>query len=394
MREDVMMAGHQKPGRLNAMKLDAMSPEQIKKADKVLSSGTWTITAGAVLYSVLTVTPLVERVTPDGWEWTSPILPIVVDSAVIIVVRLDQAVSKLGTSGGAWPFILRWLTGLMTLALNMGDSALKADKVGMAVHAVAPLLLIVTAEAGLAYRRAINEALDRISDQAAREQAEEAAREQAERERREQVEAEREQAARKERERVAREQREHEDRERREREEREDRKAREQREYEAQMAREKREFDLTREREQREYEEKERERQRKEREAQRQRATREQGHVRPVSTPRTASVNTPTQAAGTPREPSVNTPRVAPVNTSLPPVNTSGGGVVNTPKAPAVNTSDDGSKMSLDKAREHVMNTPDAGVRELARQTGRSVGWVSQIRNGSKDKPAETAVPA
>lgn len=48
------------------------------------------------------------------------------------------------------------MTGCMTLALNVADSALKNDLVGVAVHAVAPLLLIVTAETGLAYRRAIH----------------------------------------------------------------------------------------------------------------------------------------------------------------------------------------------------------------------------------------------
>ncbi|MFG2334881.1 DUF2637 domain-containing protein, partial [Streptomyces sp. NPDC048604] len=144
-----------------------MSPEQLEGADKTLRRGTWTITAGAVLFSVLTVTPLVERVTPAGWQWTAPILPVVVDTAVVIVVRLDSTVSRLGGSTGGWPALLRWMTGLMTLLLNVGDSALTGDMVGVAVHAVAPLLLIVTAEAGLAYRRKIASALERI----AREQA-------------------------------------------------------------------------------------------------------------------------------------------------------------------------------------------------------------------------------
>ncbi|MER6232567.1 DUF2637 domain-containing protein [Streptomyces sp. NPDC001616] len=155
-----------------------MSEAEIRAAERTLIAGTWAITAGALLFSVLTVTPLVRSVSPTGWEWTAPILPLVVDAAVIIVVKLDSVISRLGGDGGAWPVLLRWMTGLMTLALNIGNSALHQDWVGMAVHSVAPLLLIVTAEAGLSYRRAITGALARI----AREGAEAAEQERAARE--------------------------------------------------------------------------------------------------------------------------------------------------------------------------------------------------------------------
>ncbi|MER7937816.1 DUF2637 domain-containing protein [Streptomyces sp. NPDC094471] len=152
-----------------------MSEKELRTAERTLSHGTWAITFGAVLFSVLTVTPLVQVVTPDRWDWTAPILPLVVDAAVIIVVRLDGTISRLGGSGGFWPALLRWMTGAMTWALNVGNSALHGDRVGVAVHSVAPLLLIVTAEAALAYRRAITRALDGIT--AAAEKA--AAKEQA-----------------------------------------------------------------------------------------------------------------------------------------------------------------------------------------------------------------------
>ncbi|WP_457029243.1 DUF2637 domain-containing protein [Kitasatospora sp. P5_F3] len=153
-----------------------MTADQIRSAERALTAGTWTITFGAVLYSVLTVTPLMRTHSPQGWEWTAPILPLVVDAAVVIVVRMDAILARLGGQGGRWPIVLRWLTGAMTLLLNVGLSALERDGVGVAVHSVAPLLLIVTAEASLAYRRAIGTAL------AGREAAERAER--AERERR------------------------------------------------------------------------------------------------------------------------------------------------------------------------------------------------------------------
>ncbi|MFE7596289.1 DUF2637 domain-containing protein [Streptomyces sp. NPDC057494] len=200
-----------------------MNGVQIRSAEQALSVGTWLIVCGAMLYSVLTVTPLMRAHTPDGWTWTAPILPIVVDAAVVIVVRLDSVLARLGGEGGRWPVVLRWMTGIMTLALNTADSALKKDLVGVSVHAVAPLLLIVTAETGLAYRRSITAAVAALEE---RERAERRQREQEARKRAEEAEqAERRRA---------------DEEERRERERREfdARMAREQRDHEARLARE------------------------------------------------------------------------------------------------------------------------------------------------------------
>ncbi|MEU7122128.1 DUF2637 domain-containing protein [Streptomyces zaomyceticus] len=231
-----------------------MNGVQIRSAERALSVGTWLIVSGAMLYSVLTVTPLMAAHTPAAWRWTAPILPIVVDAAVVIVVRLDSVLARLGGHGGRWPIALRWMTGCMTLALNIADSALRKDLVGVAVHAVAPLLLIVTAETGLAYRRAITNALDAHQ---ARERAEHAEREKAAAERAEAAE----QRARDAREfdaRMVREQREHEASLVREQSEREARARREERER-AEAAEEA-------ERAEREHREREREQQQRERE--------------------------------------------------------------------------------------------------------------------------------
>jgi hypothetical protein len=240
---------------------------QIRSAERALSAGTWLIVAGAMLYSILTVTPLASAHTPDRWDWTAPILPLVVDAAVVIVVRLDAVLARLGGNGGRWPIALRWMTGCMTLALNVADSALKNDLVGVAVHAVAPLLLIVTAETGLAYRRAITAAVVALE---AKQQAERDARERAATERRDEAAR----RAREEREHtaaLAREQREHEARMAREQTEREAAARREEREREQareQVERTERER-LQREREQheRDREQLQRERERREREA-------------------------------------------------------------------------------------------------------------------------------
>ncbi|MER7773203.1 DUF2637 domain-containing protein [Kitasatospora sp. NPDC096140] len=208
------------------------SLDQIRSAERALAVGTWTITLGAVLYSMLTVTPLMSGHTPTGWQWTAPILPLVVDAAVVIVVRMDSTLARLDGDGGRWPVVLRWMTGVMTVLLNVGQSALDHDRVGVAVHSVAPLLLIVTAETSLAYRRAIAAAL---AARAARERDERAERERRAEERRKQERADR--LAEYDRAREAE----------RERREHEEHMADRQREHEERMAREERDEQARRE---------------------------------------------------------------------------------------------------------------------------------------------------
>ncbi|WP_405804852.1 DUF2637 domain-containing protein [Streptomyces sp. NBC_01187] len=323
-----------------------MSASQIRSAERTLSAGTWTITFGAVLYSVLTVTPLVRSVTPDGWESTAPVLPLVVDAAVVIVVRLDSTVARLGGSAGRWPTVLRWLTGVMTLALNIGDSALRGDLVGVAVHAVAPTLLIVTAEAGLAYRRAITAALERI----AREQREQAEREQAER-------VERARLAREERERQsdAAERREREAREHaalleRQRAEREAAERREQREHEERLRHMDAERAERERREQRESDREARERAHRERREQQEPQQREQRKPqRPVHERAEHAVHERQP------EPSAADEHSSPKANVAPP-----------------------AKLSEQEALEAIRTAdPDNTVRQLAERTGWSVGWVS-----------------
>ncbi|WP_328538080.1 DUF2637 domain-containing protein [Streptomyces sp. NBC_00344] len=343
--------------------LGSLSPEQIRSAEKTLSYGTWAITAGAVLFSVLTVTPLVERVTPDGWEPTAPILPLVVDTAVVIVVRLDATVARLGGSSGAWPAVLRWMTGLMTLLLNIGDSALDGDAVGVAVHSVAPLLLIVTAEAGLAYRRAINQAVEKIERSRTAETKE--------REQQQQAYRERERADREQREQSARDHAENLERERAEREASE-RTA--ERDHNARMERERLDREAETRREQREYDERVRQNARQHEDAVR-REQREQ-----------ADRSRSEQQA---REVVSLTTREAVERQSM---NTVNGGVntaVNSRPTPF-------TKMPEDEARAHLRSFREGekSVRQLAEDTGWSVGWVNnRLRESAEDsEPAEAAV--
>ncbi|MEU3001930.1 DUF2637 domain-containing protein [Streptomyces sp. NPDC006995] len=327
-----------------------MNSVQIRSADRALSVGTWLIVGGAMLYSVLTVTPLASRHTPEGWGWTAPILPVVVDAAVVIVVRLDSVLARLGGDGGRWPIALRWMTGCMTLALNVADSALKKDLVGVAVHSVAPLLLIVTAETGLAYRRAIAAALAELK-----------AREQAEREAREKAAAERREASeRRERERreyeaaQAREQRDHEARIAREQAEREERARRD--EQDRVEARERAEREA-REREQQQREHERRERERREREAA-ERAERERREAREARA----------------REQAERQERAERERAAL---------LMNGPAT---------EKLPEPEARRivHAAHRSGLAVRQAAELCGWSVGWVSTRFQELRDTPADT----
>lgn len=335
------------------MTLATMSPEQLERAEKTLRRGTWTITAGAVLFSVLTVTPLVQRVTPDEWDWTAPILPAVVDVAVIIVVRLDSTVSRLGGSTGGWPTVLRWMTGLMTLLLNVGDSALKGDPVGVAVHAVAPLLLIVTAEAGLAYRRKIADALERIAHEQAAEQERSRAEQQRLREQQRAEQLEEQERSRQEQQAA----REHAEQLERERLEREAQQRREEREHAALLEQQRAEREAQQRREEREELE-------RVRRAEQQRADRE--HAERLELEQRERAERERRAAE--RAARREQPAAADVNDPAESMNTTTDSVNSGPV-----------KLLEDDARRAVAYgfQTGASVREIAEETGWSVGWVA-----------------
>ncbi|MFJ2608151.1 DUF2637 domain-containing protein [Streptomyces sp. NPDC087425] len=335
-----------------------MNGVQIRSAERALSVGTWLIVGGAMLYSVLTVTPLMASHTPARWAWTAPILPLVDDAAVVIVVRLDSVLARLGGHGGRWPVALRWMTGAMTLALNIADSALKKDLVGVAVHAVAPLLLIVTAETSLAYRRAITDAVNTLEQQrlAERERREQAVRERESAERA-RVREEREHTAL-----LAREQREHEAALAREQAERDERRLREERAERAAREAAEREDRERREQQARQREQAEREREQREqvREHARREAAEQQARERAEAAQREQREREERQA----RE------RAALLS----------GGPVN-------------EKLPEDRARQIVRAAFEDGmpVRNAAELCGWSVGWVSTRYAEHRDTTTELA---
>jgi hypothetical protein len=339
--------------------------EQVDQAEKVLRLS-WVIVFGVILFSVFTVTPLVERSTPPGWEWSAPILSLVVDVAVVISIRVDAIVARLGGSTTGWPLALRVLTGGASVALNVGNSVLDDDWVGALVHTTAPAVLIVVAEASLKWRREIAAASTRI--EAERRECEEARRhELREREDRARADREREQEARRaehERQEAAdRERRREEQAERQREREHAARLAREEREHEAKLEADREDRADTRHREEQERQARERkaEQDRRDRERREQEATRKaKEDAQKAERDRKAD-----EARKTPHAPvsaAVSTPRP---------------GVSATVSAPAHGETP--AKLSEPEARKAVADGLSAGrsQREIATLTGWSTGWVA-----------------
>lgn len=339
---------------------------QVDQAEKVLRLS-WVIVFGVILFSVFTVTPLVERSTPEGWEWSAPILPLVVDVAVVISIRVDAIVARLGGSTTGWPLALRVLTGGASVALNVGNSVLDGDWVGALVHTAAPAVLIVVAEASLKWRREIAAASTRIEAER-REREEARRRELREREDRARADREREQEARRE----ERERQEAADRERR-REEQAERER--EREHAARLAREEREHEAKLEAERQDRADarhrEEQERQARERQAEADRQARERREQE-------AARKAKEDAQKAERDRKAADARRAPLTPVSPAVSTPRPGVSATVSAPAHD--DAPAKLSEADARQAVIDGVSAGrsQREIAALTGWSTGWVAK----------------
>ncbi|MEV7225340.1 hypothetical protein AB0N98_36395 [Streptomyces sp. NPDC093681] len=348
--------------------------EQVDQAEKVLRLS-WVIVFGVILFSVFTVTPLVERSTPEGWEWSAPILPLVVDVAVVISIRVDAIVSRLGGSTTGWPLALRVLTGGASVALNVGHSVLQGDLVGALVHTAAPAVLIVVAEASLKWRKEIAAASARIEGER-REREDARRREQREREDLARADREREQEARRE----ERERQEAADRERR-REELADRErerehaarlAQEEREHEARLEAEREDRADARRREEQDRQERarEKERERQEQERREQEAARKakEAAQKAERDRKTAEAR---KLGPAPVSTAVSTPRPAVSAAVSTPAHDSAH------EAPA-DASGDG-KMSKEEALKAVAEGVREGrsQREIVTLTGWSTGWVA-----------------
>jgi hypothetical protein len=147
-----------------------VSPATIRRTNRVLSSGTWFLTAGVVFYSLMTTTPFVAG--HSAWSWSGWVLGLMVDVAFVMALQAESVLAQLGVEGlGVWPGVFRWLTGAASVFLNVWESVSRHDPVGATVHLIAPALLLVVAEVGPVYRRAMADAMAKAEANTRTEQA-------------------------------------------------------------------------------------------------------------------------------------------------------------------------------------------------------------------------------
>jgi len=132
---------------------DVPTPAEIRRTSRVITGFTWVLTGAVTAVSMSTAAPFIDAHSP-GWG-TGPVMAVATDGCFVLSLQSDSTLSRYGVAGGAWPRVFRWVTGLSTVWLNIGAAALAKDLVGVVVHLIPPLLLLLVAEAGPAYRRAL-----------------------------------------------------------------------------------------------------------------------------------------------------------------------------------------------------------------------------------------------
>lgn len=125
--------------------------KSVTRTRKLLNSMLWLIVTGAVFYSLMTSTPLVSA--HSQWPWSGWALGVLTDAAFILSISADAVLSRHGIAVKGWPTAFRWVTGLASLFLNTWSSVAEGDGVGVAIHAIAPAILICASEVAPIYRR-------------------------------------------------------------------------------------------------------------------------------------------------------------------------------------------------------------------------------------------------
>ena len=137
--------------------------KSITRTRRVVDTMLWVIALGSVVFSLMTGAPFVSA--HSHWVWTGWLLPILVDAALVLSLSADSILSRHGIESGSWATGFRWTTGLASLFLNTWTAIDSSDWVGVAVHSIAPVILICSAEVAPIYRRKFHEIELSLTDQ-------------------------------------------------------------------------------------------------------------------------------------------------------------------------------------------------------------------------------------
>ncbi|QKV69906.1 peptidase C14 [Streptomyces harbinensis] len=126
----------------------------LRRTNGILTAGTWLLTAGVVSYSLTTAAAFVEGYS--RWELGGIVLALMVDLAFVMSLQADAVLARHDvTDLGAWPAAFRWFTGAACVFLNTWYYVQRGDVIGVAVHLIAPTLLLLLSEVAPVYRRAM-----------------------------------------------------------------------------------------------------------------------------------------------------------------------------------------------------------------------------------------------
>ncbi|GAB3444527.1 hypothetical protein GCM10027570_13890 [Streptomonospora sediminis] len=133
---------------------------QIQRAAKRLDAALMAVAAGALAFSTVTVAELaIDHGVP---AWIAWMLEPLVGIALWAALSSDAVLARYGRASGWRAWLLRTFTGATTLTTNIWGSVFAAprpgrlewdpDPTGIVLHAIAPVLLILLAEAAPRYR--------------------------------------------------------------------------------------------------------------------------------------------------------------------------------------------------------------------------------------------------
>lgn len=124
---------------------------------RTFTAGQWLLIIGLCFYSLMTTTPLVAA--HSEWAWSGWALGAMADSAFIMAITADSTLARHGiTNLGGWVRAFKWFTGLSVVYLNIWTAVEDRDAVGVAIHIIAPALVMLLAEVGPIYTAALSQA--------------------------------------------------------------------------------------------------------------------------------------------------------------------------------------------------------------------------------------------
>ncbi|MFF3276328.1 hypothetical protein ACFYWU_36150 [Streptomyces chrestomyceticus] len=135
--------------------------QQLEKVGRLVTRSLLVLGFGALIFTCVNVTTFAVQHHVPGWvAW---MLDPLASLALLTVLYVDGALAEQGDyRASGWPFVLRWFAGLSTWIMNCWQSLYpdgvfrlvpaQADAGGLLLHSMAPVLLIILAEASAGYR--------------------------------------------------------------------------------------------------------------------------------------------------------------------------------------------------------------------------------------------------